>query len=148
VLKDLTDVRFLDVAQTPADAISLIAKHELDWQLLILDIDLRNGSGFDVMRDLSKRLPHQQVFVLTIFLLRAYEAATIWLTPCSRRLDKFFDRCKNFQTLSHLDLKSQPARSRRPPRNFEIGKFSQCRRPSSNRLNTGKFRTLQLLQPA
>jgi hypothetical protein len=53
-------------------------------------------------------------------------------------LDKFFDRC--FQTLSHLDLKSQPARSRRPPRNFEIGKFSQCRRPSSNRLNTGKFR--------
>jgi DNA-binding response OmpR family regulator len=40
----------LDVAQTPADAISLIAKHELDWQLLILDIDLRNGSGFDVMK--------------------------------------------------------------------------------------------------
>jgi DNA-binding response OmpR family regulator len=43
-------MRVLDVAQTPADAISLIAKHELDWQLLILDIDLRNGSGFDVMK--------------------------------------------------------------------------------------------------
>lgn len=35
VLKDLTDVRVVDVAQTPADAMSLMAKYEEDWQLLL-----------------------------------------------------------------------------------------------------------------
>lgn len=54
VLKDLTDVRVLDVAQTPADAISLMAKYEQEWQLLILDIDLRNGTGFDVLETCQK----------------------------------------------------------------------------------------------
>lgn len=65
VLHDLADVQVVDVAQTPADAIGLMAKHEKDWELLILDINLRNGSGLAVLDACRKRLAHQEVFVLT-----------------------------------------------------------------------------------
>lgn len=123
VLKDLTNVRVLDVAQTPADAISLIAKHELDWQLLILDIDLRNGSGFDVMKTCQKRLPHQQVFVLTNFSAscirsRCHDLGVDAVFNKTTELDKFFDRCKNFQTLSHLDLKKPTSAITSPSSKF------------------------------
>lgn len=46
VLKDLTDVRVVDVAQTPADAMSLMVKYEEDWQLVAADADLTKGAGF------------------------------------------------------------------------------------------------------
>ena len=103
VLKDLANVQVVEVAQTPADAISVMAKYEEDWQLLILDIDLRNGNGLDVLQVYQKRLPHQVVFVLTNF------ANSLVRNRCLRlgvdavfnkttELDKFFERCKNLRT--------------------------------------------------
>jgi DNA-binding NarL/FixJ family response regulator len=106
VLKDLTNVQVIDVAQTPTDAISLIAKYELDWELLILDIDLRNGSGLDVMTSCQKRLPHQHVFVLTNMSTpfirgRCHDLGVDAVFDKTTELDKFFDHCKNFKTLSY-----------------------------------------------
>ncbi|MDB5843318.1 MAG: hypothetical protein JWP79_628 [Polaromonas sp.] len=65
VLEDFADVNVVEVAHTPVEALALMAKYELDWQLLILDIDLRNGSGLDVLNACSHRLPHQLIIVLT-----------------------------------------------------------------------------------
>ena len=105
VLKDLTDVQVVEVAQTPADAIRLMAKYEEDWQLLILDIDLRNGNGINVLYACKKRLPHQEVFVLTNFAAsyvrdRCLELGVNAVFDKTTELDKFFERCKNLKVLS------------------------------------------------
>ena len=100
VLEDLTNVRVLEVAHTPADAIRLIAKYDQDWQLLILDLDFRNGSGFSVLKTSQKRLPHQQVFVLTNISSshirsRCYELGVSAVFDKTTELDRFFECCKN-----------------------------------------------------
>ncbi|MDB5870264.1 MAG: hypothetical protein JWP96_2596 [Polaromonas sp.] len=106
VLKNLTDVQVVEVAQTPADAIGLMAKYEDDWQLLILDIDLRNGSGLSVLEACRKRLPHQEVFVLTNMATDQVRSRCLGLGvdavfDKTTELDKFFERCKSIKELSH-----------------------------------------------
>lgn len=106
VLKNLTDVRVVDVAQTPADAIGLMAKHEEEWELLILDIDLRNGSGLAVLDACKKRLTHQEVFVLTNMATRqvrslCHDFGVDAVFDKTTELDKFFERCKSLNELSH-----------------------------------------------
>jgi DNA-binding NarL/FixJ family response regulator len=109
VLKELANVQVLEIAQTPADAINLMAKYEEDWQLLILDIDLRNGNGIDVLQSYRKRLPHQTIFVLTNFANNSYvrdrclELGVDAVFDKTTELDKFFEHCKNLHTgLAHL----------------------------------------------
>lgn len=102
VLHDLTDVHVVDVAQTPADAIGLMAKHEKDWELLILDIDLRNGSGLAVLDACRKRLAHQEVFVLTNMATaqvrkRCHDFGVDAVFDKTAELDKFFERCKHLK---------------------------------------------------
>jgi DNA-binding NarL/FixJ family response regulator len=104
-LHDLTDVQVVDVAQTPADAIGLMAKHENDWELLILDIDLRNGSGLTVLQACQKRLAHQEVFVLTNMATgqvrrRCHELGVDAVFDKACELAQFFERCKSLQALS------------------------------------------------
>jgi DNA-binding NarL/FixJ family response regulator len=106
VLHDLTDVQVVDVAQTPADAIGLMARHEKDWALLILDIDLRNGSGLAVLNACQKRLAHQEVFVLTNMATdqvrsRCHEFGVDAVFDKTTEMDKFFERCKNLKEPSH-----------------------------------------------
>lgn len=106
VLKDLTDVRVVEVAQTPADAMSLMARYEQDWQLLILDIDLRNGSGLSVLEICQKRLAHQEVFVLTnmsspYVRSRCLALGVDAVFDKTTELDKFFERCKKLKAFSH-----------------------------------------------
>jgi len=103
VLKDMANVQVVEVAQTPADAISVMAKYEKQWQLLILDIDLRNGNGIDVLQAYRKRLPHQAVFVLTNFANsyvrnRCLELGVDAVFDKTTELDQFFERCKNLRT--------------------------------------------------
>lgn len=105
VLHDLTDVQVVDVAQTPADAIGLMAKHEKDWKLLILDINLRNGSGLAVLNACQKRLAHQEVFVLTNMATsqvrrRCHDFGVDAVFDKATELDKFFERCKNLKQAS------------------------------------------------
>lgn len=102
MLHDLTDVHVVDVAQTPADAIGLMAKHEKDWELLILDIDLRNGSGLAVLDACRKRLAHQEVFVLTNMATaqvrsRCHDFGVDAVFNKATELEKFFDRCKHLK---------------------------------------------------
>lgn len=105
-LKDLTDVRVEEIAQTPADAMSLMAKYEEDWQLLILDIDLRNGSGLGVLEMCQKRLPHQVVFVLTNMATPYVRSRCLALGADAvfnktTELDNFFEQCKKLKVLSY-----------------------------------------------
>jgi len=100
VLKNLANVQVLEVSQTPADAIGVMTKYEKDWQLLILDIDLRNGNGIDVLQAYQKRLPHQAIFVLTNFASSLVRKRCLALGvnavfDKTTELDKFFERCKN-----------------------------------------------------
>jgi DNA-binding NarL/FixJ family response regulator len=104
VLKELANVQVVEVAQTPVDAISLMTKYEKDWQLLILDIDLRGGNGIDVLQSYPKRLPHQTIFVLTNFANNSYvrnrclELGVDAVFDKTTELDKFFEHCKNLHT--------------------------------------------------
>jgi len=102
VLQDLTDVQVVDVAQTPADAIGIMAKYEADWQLLILDINLRNGSGLSILEACQKRLPHQEIFVLTNMATdqvrnRCHAFGIDAVFDKTTELNKFFERCKRLK---------------------------------------------------
>ncbi|MDB5846079.1 MAG: hypothetical protein JWP79_3389 [Polaromonas sp.] len=108
VLHDLADVQVLGVAQTPADAIGLMAKHEKDWELPILDIDLRNGSGLAVLHACQKRSAHQEVFVLTNMATghvrsRCHDFGVDAVFDKATELDQFFECCKNLQAHSRQD---------------------------------------------
>lgn len=99
VLEELTDVRVVGVAQTPAEAVGLMARYEQDWQLFIVDIDLRNGSGLSVLEACRHRAPEQIVIVLTNLATpqvreRCRRLGVDAVFDKAKELDKFFERCK------------------------------------------------------
>ena len=72
LIRCLPDVDLIDTVQTEADAVSRVAASTPD--VLILDLHLRAGSGFGVLRSLARRLAKRRpkVIVLTNFGLAEY----------------------------------------------------------------------------
>jgi DNA-binding NarL/FixJ family response regulator len=52
-------------AATRQDAVRWLAMREAEWDLAVVDIFLREGHGFDVLRACSDRCARQRVVVLT-----------------------------------------------------------------------------------
>jgi two-component system response regulator DevR len=61
---------------------------------VVLDIQLAEGNGFDVLRALRARAPEIQVYVLTNFASDAYRQATARLGASG-----FFDKTNEFERL-------------------------------------------------
>ena len=62
-LKDLADVDVVAVAETAEEAISA-ARHS-EWDVMVLDLFLREGTGLSVLSSLQHRPATQRVVVLT-----------------------------------------------------------------------------------
>ena len=62
--------------------------------VVVLDIQLAKGSGFDVLRVLRERAPQVAVYVLTNFANDAYRAAAERQGACG-----FFDKSTEFEHL-------------------------------------------------
>lgn len=97
-LEDLVDARVLGVAETETDAVAWLARHEDDWQLLIVDMFLNEGSGLGVLRACMNRRPHQRAVVLSNFVNADIRARCLTLGADavfdkSKDLELFFDYC-------------------------------------------------------
>ena len=64
-LEELTDVNAVGFAETENDARRWLRDHADDWQLAIVDLFLKQGSGLGVLQACSARGPQQKVVVLS-----------------------------------------------------------------------------------
>jgi DNA-binding NarL/FixJ family response regulator len=64
-LHELTDVHVMAVAQTPVQALALVDKNGTYWELMILDLFLKEGTGLSVLQACRDRLAHQCIVVFT-----------------------------------------------------------------------------------
>jgi two-component system, OmpR family, response regulator len=97
LIRRLPDVDLIDTVQTETEAVSRISASLPD--VLILDLHLRSGSGFGVLRSLAreKAAPRPKVIILTNFGLPEYrrEAETFGV-------EAFLDKSRDYFRLPAL----------------------------------------------
>lgn len=95
LVRQLPGVELIDVVSTEADALDREAKSAPD--VLILDLHLRRGSGFGVLRALSRRDRRPKIVILSNFGLPEYrrEAETYGV-------EAFLDKSRDYFRLPGL----------------------------------------------
>jgi two-component system, OmpR family, response regulator len=96
-IDQIADVRLIGTAETEAAAIALVAREPVD--VIILDLHLRQGTGFGVMRALAITQLKPQIIVLTNYDLPEYQNAAFAL-GATHFLDKARD-CGRLPELLH-----------------------------------------------
>ena len=89
-LDQLPDVEVVGTADTEVGAVAMARAHSVD--AMILDLQLREGTGFGVLRTLGKARP--AVIVLTNFSLPTYAERAKQLG-----VEQFLDKGKDFERL-------------------------------------------------
>jgi DNA-binding NarL/FixJ family response regulator len=64
-LEELTCISAIGFAETEAEASQWLADHADDWELAIVDLFLKQGSGLGVLQTCRSRRPNQKVVVLS-----------------------------------------------------------------------------------
>ena len=64
-LEELASISALGWAEAEADAKAWLAAHDGEWDLAIVDLFLKQGSGLGVLQACSPRGPQQRVVVLS-----------------------------------------------------------------------------------
>jgi len=91
-LEELAGARVLGFAEAEKDAVGWLADHEGEWQLLVVDLFLKEGSGLGVLRAVMPRQAGQRAVVLSNFVNADIQARC-------RRLgaDAVFDKSKELE---------------------------------------------------
>lgn len=100
-MAELADLHVVAFAEGADDAIALLAAHAEGWEVAVVDIFLKQGSGLAVLRGCQVRRPYQRVVVLTNYLTpdirkRCAELGADAVFDKSNELDAFFDLCSSF----------------------------------------------------
>lgn len=100
-LKELTTIHISGVAESPEQAMRLARSN--DWNLMILDMFLKDGSGLSVLDALRDRLTSQRIVVLTNYATpdirnRCALLGSNAVFDKSTELDDFFEYCVGFST--------------------------------------------------
>jgi len=97
-LEDLADATVVGYAETESSATRWLAENAGDWNLAVVDMFLKEGSGLGVLRDCMKRQKHQRVVVLTNYATddmrercKALGADAVF--DKSNEIDAFLDYC-------------------------------------------------------
>lgn len=107
LLSETMDAHVVGVAETADDALAWIASRSRHWDLTVLDLFLREGTGFTVLAHMSPALRHQCV-VLTNSITPANIARCIDLGADAvfdktLQLDDFLTYCSRLPaTQNHL----------------------------------------------
>lgn len=64
-LEELTDVTNVGTAETEAEGVDWLTNSNNTWDLAIVDLFLKQGTGFGVLSACKNRLPNQTVIVLS-----------------------------------------------------------------------------------
>lgn len=64
-IEDMTSAKVIGTAETELAAVHWLNTHDGQWDLAIVDLFLRQGSGLGVLEGCRFRQPHQRVVLLT-----------------------------------------------------------------------------------
>ena len=100
-LVEVADVEVVAVAETAAEGIAAVESLGDRWRLAVVDLFLREGNGFTVLRAARSRGAHQRMVVLTNFATadirrRAADAGADAVFDKSTELDLFFELCRTY----------------------------------------------------
>jgi DNA-binding NarL/FixJ family response regulator len=101
-LEDLARARVLGTAETEVDAVHWLNSHDGSWDLAVIDLFLREGSGLGVLRGCRNRHAHQRVVLLTNYATAEIRSQALVLGADavfdkSTELDGLFDFANRMQ---------------------------------------------------
>lgn len=101
-LEDLSRARVLGTAETEFDAVHWLQSHDGSWDLAVIDLFLREGSGLGVLNGCRNRQAHQRVVLLTNYATAEIRSQALVLGADavfdkSTELDGLFDFANNMQ---------------------------------------------------
>lgn len=102
-LEELTCVKVVGAAATEADAIAWVAGHE-GWDLLIVDLFLRGGSGMRLVQRIQRPRPDQKIIVFSNYVnagvrKRCAQLAVDAVFDKSTEIDALVDYCAHLCAL-------------------------------------------------
>ncbi|MDM0116449.1 response regulator [Variovorax sp. J22R133] len=100
-LAELADAHVIAVAEGASEAIEALNRHNQNWDLAVVDLFLKEGSGLSVLRAAQDRSPHQHVLVLTNYpsaeiRRRCLSLGADGVFDKSTELEAFFDLCNSY----------------------------------------------------
>lgn len=94
MFSEIKDIEILGEAENGAEALKVLKKHSPD--ILILDIRLKEGNGFDLLKSIKKH-PDLKVIILTNYPYPQYRKYALELGA-----DYFFDKSVDFEQVIKL----------------------------------------------
>ena len=97
-LEEIAPVKVVGFAETEFEASAWLSTHNGDWQLAIVDLFLKEGSGLGVLKGCQKRNSCQKVVVLTNYATsdirrRCAELGSDAVFDKSNELDELLEFC-------------------------------------------------------
>ncbi len=93
-LHELTCVRVIGTGRAQAEAAAWLAEHPDDWDLLVIDLFLKGGSGMHLVEQLGARKPWQKVV-----LFSNYVTASVRKRGAQLGVDAVFDKSTEVDAL-------------------------------------------------
>lgn len=94
MLTDLADARLVGIAEQQSDAIAWLGEHPDGWDVAIVDIFLKRGSGLPVLSACVGRSPRQRVLVLSNYATPEVRTQALRLG-----VDRVFDKSQDVDAL-------------------------------------------------
>lgn len=98
-LEELTCLESVGAAETELEACTWLSTNKESWDLIILDLFLRQGTGLGILAVCKERLPHQKVIVLS-----NYATLDIRQRCLELGVDAVFDKSNEIQLLVNFCL--------------------------------------------
>jgi len=102
-LEDLASARVLGMAETESEAVHWLKEHNGSWDLAVVDLFLRKGSGLGVLEGCKDRQAHQRVVLLTNYATPDIRAQAQLLGA-----DAIFDKSTELEGLFDFANSMQP----------------------------------------
>lgn len=93
-LEELADAEVIGACATATQAIATLNRADCGWQLAIVDVFLREGSGLDVLKACSQREPAQKMVVFSNYATVDVRSRCIALGA-----DRIFDKSNEVEAL-------------------------------------------------
>ena len=111
-LEELTCISTIGFAETEAEASQWLRDHGDEWELAIVDLFLKQGSGLGVLQTCMSRQPNQKVVVLS-----NYATPDIRKRCAQFGVDAVFDKSNEIDGLIDFCIEQTAARRTSPSRN-------------------------------
>lgn len=100
-LEELAEVESVGIAETEFEGTDWLTRHATQWDIAIVDLFLRQGSGLGVLAACSQRLPHQKIVVLSNYATpdvrtRCAQLGVDAVFDKSNEIDALVDYCIDF----------------------------------------------------